>query len=295
MVLPKIDLHMHTSISDGTDTPARIAENVVKAGISLFSVTDHDAVKAGRVLREILTGESPCFIPGIEFSCRDEEGKYHILGYGFDPDGEAIGTVVETGHGYRVKKVQARLDYLKTEFGFEFPEEEIEALFALDNPGKPHIGNLMVKYGYVESRDRAIKDYINRIRFRSEYVRPEQAVEGILDSGGIPVLAHPVFGSGDELIVGGEMDERLRRLIAMGLQGVEAFYSGFTPKLTRQMLTFAGKYDLYVTAGSDYHGTNKLIPLGDTGLNETKEWPEGLHRFVEEIRTRTTYGGKMIF
>ena len=289
----KMDLHMHTTVSDGTDTPLGIAENVKKAGINLFAVTDHDAVKAGRVLREALTADDPCFIPGIEFSCRDEEGKYHILGYGFDPDGAAIGAVVETGHGYRVKKVRSRLDFLKTEFGFEFPQEEIEALFALDNPGKPHIGNLMVKYGFAKSKDVAIKDFINKVRFRTEYVRPEQAIEGILNSGGIPVLAHPVFGSGDELIVGEEMDGRLRRLIAMGLQGVEAFYSGFTPKLSRQMLTFAETYGLYVTAGSDYHGTNKLIPLGDTGLDNTLEWPEGLHRFLEEIRGRTTYGGKM--
>ena len=286
-----IDLHMHTAVSDGTDTPAEIAEKVAEAGIGLFSVTDHDAVKAGRILRGILKESGPAFVPGIEFSCKDEEGKYHILGYGFDPDGEAIGTVVETGHGYRVKKVRARLDYLKTEFGFEFPQEEIEALFALDNPGKPHIGNLMVKYGYAESKDRAIKEFINRVRFRSEYVRPEEAIRGILGSGGIPVLAHPVFGSGDELIVGEEMDGRLKRLMAMGLQGVEAFYSGFTPKLRNQMLSFAETYGLYVTAGSDYHGSNKLIPLADTGLDEADGWPEGLHRFVEEIRTRMTYGG----
>ena len=294
MAMPvRIDLHMHTTVSDGTDTPIEIVANVVKAGIGLFAVTDHDAVKACRILRETLTSDDPCLVPGIEFSCRDEWGKYHILGYGFDPDGATIGAVVEAGHGYRIGKVQARLDYLKKEFGFEFPEEEIQALFEMDNPGKPHIGNLMVKYGYAQTKEQAIKEFINRVRFRSEYVRPEQAIEGILGSGGIPVLAHPAFGSGDELIMGEEMDERLRRLIAMGLQGMEAFYSGFTPKLSRQMLNFAETYGLYVTAGSDYHGSNKLVPLGDTGMEETTEWPKGLHRFLEEIRTRTTYGGSL--
>ena len=289
----RLDLHMHTTVSDGTDTPEQLPEKIRKAGLRLFSVTDHDAVKACRILRDTLTEADPAFITGVEFSCRDEEGKYHILGYGYDPETEAVQRVVRTGHGFRMKKVRARLDFLKTEFGFTFPEEDLAELFEQDNPGKPHIGNLMVKYGYAPTKEKAITEYINKVRFRSEYVRPEEAIRGILGSGGIPVLAHPAFGSGDELIVGEEMSARLKRLTAMGLQGVEAFYSGFTPKLIRQMLEYAEAYGLYVTAGSDYHGTNKLIPLGDTGVDGTMDWPEGLHRFVEEIRGRTMYGGKI--
>ncbi|MBR6952065.1 MAG: PHP domain-containing protein [Oscillospiraceae bacterium] len=289
----KFDLHMHTTVSDGTDAPERMPERAREAGLRLFAVTDHDAVKGCRILRDALTEADPAFLTGVEFSCKDEQGKYHILGYGYDPETEPIQRVVRTGHGFRMKKVRARLDFLKTEFGFTFPEEEIAALFMLDNPGKPHIGNMMVKYGYAPSKEKAITEYINKVRFRSEYVRPEEAIRGILGSGGIPVLAHPAFGSGDELIVGQEMDARLKRLTAMGLQGVEAFYSGFTPKIIRQMLDFAEQYGLYVTAGSDYHGTNKLIPLGDTGLDDAMPWPDGLHRFLEEVRTRTMYGGKI--
>ena len=79
-----------------------------------------------------------------------------------------------------------------------------------------------------------------------------------------------------------EMDERLRRLMDFGLQGVEAFYSGFTDKLRSQMLSFAERYGLYITAGSDYHGTNKLIDLGDTGLDDSGDRPEGLRRFLSD-------------
>lgn len=279
----KIDLHTHTNVSDGTDTPAELVENVRKAGISLFSVTDHDAVKAGSVIRGLLRGGDPRFIQGAEFSCRDEQGKYHILGYGFDPDSEAIKSLVELGHSLRMKKVRARLDFIKTEFGFDFPEEETAALLALDNPGKPHIGNLMVKYGYAPSKETAIKEYIDRKRFHSEYVRPEQAVEGILAGGGIPVLAHPFYGSGDELILGDEMENRLRRLIGFGLSGVEAFYSGFSQKLSRQAVALSEKYGLYVTAGSDYHGANKLVKLGQNGLDEERELPAGMRRFLERF------------
>ena len=279
-----IDLHMHTIVSDGTDTPEEIIARVREAGIGLFSVTDHDAVKGAKRILSVRTAEDPAFLTGVEFSCRDEEGKYHILGYGYDPDAEPIRRVVDLGHGYRMNKVKARLDFLSTQFGFQFPEKDLQALFALDNPGKPHIGNLMVKHGYAKTKEEAIRDYIDKLRFRSEYVRPEEAIEGILGSGGIPVLAHPVYGSGGQLILGDEMDKRLRRLTDFGLQGVEAFYSGFTAKLRAQMLAFAAQYGLYVTAGSDYHGSNKLVSLGDTGLGDPNEWPEGLKRFLTDVK-----------
>ena len=279
----KIDLHMHSTVSDGTDTPAEILDNVRNAGLELFSLTDHDAVKGCGMIRELLSGNDPLFITGVEFSCKDEDGKYHILGYAYDPEASAINDVVNLGHTYRINKVRARLDFLRSEFGFSFPKEEIEQLFAMENPGKPHIGNMMVRHGYAPSKEEAIKQYINKLRFHSEYVRPEQAIQGILASGGIPVLAHPFYGNGDQLILGEEMEERLKKLIGMGLKGVEAFYSGFTAKLTKQMLRYAEELGLYVTAGSDYHGKNKMIPLGDTGLADAEEIPEGMNKFFGAV------------
>ena len=281
-----IDLHMHTTVSDGTDTPQEILARVKETGIALFSVTDHDAVKGGKQIIAARTENDPLFLTGAEFSCKDEEGKYHILGYGFDPDAPSVVGLVATGHGYRIKKVMARLDFLKNTFGFSFPREELERLMALDNPGKPHIANLMVKLGYAESKEQAIKKYINQIRFRSEYVRPEEAIAGILGGGGVPVLAHGPYGSGDELIIGEELERRLRRLMEYGLQGVEAYYSGFTDKLRRMMLSLAQTHGLYVTAGSDYHGHNKLVELGDTGLPAAEEYPEGLRRFLDDVAQR---------
>ena len=288
MIRPdKIDLHLHTVISDGTDTPEELLAKVREKGYELFSVTDHDAIKGGLLLREVLTGDDPRFITGVEFSCKDEEGKYHILGYGYDPHAESIRDVVKLGHGYRMKKVRARIAFLEEQFGFHFPENELEELIALDNPGKPHIGNLMVRLGYAKSKEEAITKYINQAHFRNEYVRPEEAIRGILGAGGIPVLAHPSYGSGDQIIVGGEMERRLTKLIGFGLQGVEAFYSGFTKKLEAEMLQFAERFDLYVTAGSDYHGKNKLITLGDTNFTDGTTVPEGMRRFLEEAEKRS--------
>lgn len=278
-----IDLHMHTTVSDGTDSPTGLIDAVKTAGLTLFSVTDHDAITAAEILPPLLDGQDLRFLSGVEFSCKDEEGKYHILGYGYDPQNDAIRSLVAHGHSLRMKKVHARLDFLKTEFGFDFPQEEIDALLSLNNPGKPHIANLMVKFGFAKSKEDAIENYIDKIRFSSEYVRPEEAIGGILAGGGVPVLAHPFYGSGSELILGEDMEKRLRRQIDFGLQGIEAFYSGFSIKMQNAALALAKRFDLYVTAGSDYHGSNKLIKLGDTGLEPSADLPDGLLRFLEAV------------
>lgn len=279
----KIDLHMHSTVSDGTDTPSELIKLVREAGIELFALTDHDAIKGCAEIRKLRREDDPRLVNGVEFSCRDAHGKYHILGYNYDPDGASIREVVALGRRYRMKKVAARIGFIRDRFGFVFSDEDIQNLMALDNPGKPHIGNLMVRYGYVPSKEIAIREYLSQAHFPDEYVRPEEAIWGILKSGGIPVLAHPAFGSGEELILDAEMDERLRRLIGYGLQGVEGFYSGFTPKLTAEMLEFAEKYDLYVTAGSDYHGKNKMIALGDSTPGAGVLIPEGMKRFLKAV------------
>ena len=279
----KIDLHLHTTVSDGTDSPEELLEKVREAGLDLFAVTDHDAVKGCGILRGILKPGDPYFLSGAEFSCRDEKGRYHILGYGFDPDAEPVRQLVEQGHRYRMNKVRARLEFIRDEFGFTFPKEEIRRLLSLDNPGKPHIGNLMVRYGYAKTKEDAIRNFLDRLHLKSDYVRPEEAIRGILGGGGIPVLAHPSYGSGNQLIIGTELEERIRRLTGYGLQGVEAYYSGFTGKLTRELLGLAEAFGLYVTAGSDYHGKNKMIEIGDTGLEDLSEAPEGLLRFVRDV------------
>ena len=276
----RIDLHMHTTVSDGTDRPEELLPKIREKGINLFSVTDHDDVKACRIVRLLRKEGDPLFLSGVEFSCRDEMGRYHILGYGYDADAEAMRRIIEKRHALRMTKLQARLDYIKREFGLSFSENEIRELRSMDNPGKPHIGKLIVKHGYAESITQAINKYINGLRVSNLLLKPEEAIQSILDAGGIPVLAHPPFGDGDELVIGEELEMRLRHVLAFGLQGVEAFYSGYTPEQHAEVLGLAEKYGLYVTAGSDYHGTNKPVVLGDTGMDGCRDWPEGLKRFL---------------
>ena len=289
MKLPEvIDLHMHSTASDGTDSPKEIMENVRSAGIELFALTDHDGIAGVSELRK-LRSEQPelsaglLFLNGIEFSCRDKFGKYHILGFGYDEHAEIMNKTVDVAHENRLQKVELRLQFIKEEFGFGFEQKDIDALYRNHNPGKPHIANLMIKYGYAKDINDAIKNYLNKKKIPNVYLTPEKAIETIINSGGIPVLAHPTYGDGDQLIMGEEMDERLKRLKDFGLKGIEAYYSGFTPKFTKELLEFADKYDFYVTAGSDYHGKNKLIALGETNLDAVSEASEKLHEFLEYV------------
>ena len=135
-MIRKIDLHMHTNVSDGTDTPEEIIDEVRSAGLDLFSVTDHDGIEACDKIRGILTRADPAFINGVEFSCRDKLGKYHILGYGYDPDAAAIRSIVADGHAKRVEKLGQRLQTLKEKFNIEFSLEEISALCLPSDQGR---------------------------------------------------------------------------------------------------------------------------------------------------------------
>ena len=199
------DLHIHTTVSDGTDTPKKILSLVKQRGIKVFSVTDHDAVKGCDLLRSVISRDDPRFITGAEFSCRDELGQYHILGYGYDITSTSILSIVEKAHRIRMTKVVNRLELLKKQFGIAFPKDEIDKLLAMDNPGKPHIGNLMVKYHLSATKEEAIRDFINKVKVKNEVIGPDEAIDAILRSGGIPILAHPSYGNGDQIIMGDEI------------------------------------------------------------------------------------------
>ena len=297
----KIDLHMHTIYSDGSDTTEELLGHIREKGIGLFSITDHDAINGALKMRQLFLQEfcegASCqssvrsvesadgirFVNGVELSCRDGNEKFHILGYGYDESHPSILELIDRAHRIRMNKVKKRLDWLKQTFGFGFDQEDIEYLYSLNNPGKPHFAILMAQHGYALSKDDAMERYLNKKEFPEEHIRPEEAIKGILDSGGIPVLAHPFYGDGDQLILGEEIKERIRKLKGCGLQGMECFYSGFTEKLIREALTLAEQYDLLITAGSDYHGSNKTVPLGDTGTDPMKEMPGGLKAFLDRI------------
>ena len=117
----KIDLHIHSTLSDGTDTPEELLALARDAGLSLFSLTDHDAIKGSLLIRRKRKEGDPMFLTGVEFSCRDDLGKYHILGYGYDPEADSVKKTISRGHGLRMKKVRARIRHLKRNSGSNSP------------------------------------------------------------------------------------------------------------------------------------------------------------------------------
>ena len=286
--LRKIDLHMHSKVSDGTDSPEDLVEKVREAGFSTFAVTDHDTLESIPMIRAAIKEGDPRYICGVEFSCKDEQGRYHILGCGFDPDSSAIHDIVSAGHDYRIKKFLARVDILEQKHSITFPSEEIEGLLALGNPGRLHLANLMIDHGYVSSRGEAFDRYLNNLHVEGLYFPPEDAIRHILAAGGVPVMAHPVYGSGGEEVFGHDLERRVIRLKDAGLCGLEAFYSRYTPELRDMVLDLADKYDLFATAGSDYHGAHKKVALGDIGPLPEEEavltkWEKSLDAFLEKV------------
>ena len=279
------DLHLHSNVSDGSDTPTELLERVRKTDIDAFSLTDHDAYLGNEEIIRSLRDGDPLFLNGVEFSCRDEKGRYHILGYGFDSHELSIREAVEITHNARRQKADNRVRFLQEDFGFEFTDEEIAALLKNENPGKPHFVSLLVKKGYVNSRAEGF-ELMSRYHGSERRLKPEEAVRAITESGGIPVLAHGILADGSANLTKEEISARVELLVPFGLRGLECYYSSYTPEQTEIMLNLADRHHLLVTAGSDYHGTNKKVPLGASGNPDPARTADFFEEAEKIIRNR---------
>lgn len=255
-----IDLHTHSTASDGSDTPFQLAEKAKSQGIQIFALTDHDTVSGVEQLSENLP-EGISFVSGIEFSCRMRSGKCHILGYNCNTANQIFKDALNQGAALRRAKLEKRIEFLCDE-GYSFPDEELEKIRQMPSAGKPHLGNLMVKYGYAKDRKTAINDIINRCRTESSRIFAEIAMNAILASGGIPVWAHPMGGEGEKETRLEQFTIMLDELLAYGLKGLECYYSKYPLALCDKLAKTANENNLLISGGSDYHGRNKSISLG---------------------------------
>ena len=184
-------------------------------------------------------------------------------------------------HHSRILKMQNRFGYLRQQYGFTFTPEEQAELMGLKNPGKPHFAAMMLKKGYVKTKNEGFEVFAN-YRDTEPALPPEDAISAILRSGGIPVLAHGILADGSGALTEEDISARVERFRAAGLLGLECYYSAFTPRQREIMLNLAEKFSLLVTAGSDYHGTNKTVHLGQTGGPD----PRRLQGFYDAIADR---------
>ncbi len=270
----RIDLHMHSTVSDGTDTPRQILENVKKENMEVFSLTDHDDVLGCEMIEAFHSEDDPAFICGIELSTQYGHNKYHILGYAYDTHNKSLSTLCRQVHDSRMRKLEGRLRELENVHHITFPDEDVSKLYRLPNPGKPHLANLLVKYGYSDSITEAIDGILSTYRSNIPDITPHEAIQTILDCDGIPVLAHGLFGDGQQHLSEQELDERVMYLKDLGLMGMETYYSRYTPEEQAFTLRIADKYNLLHTAGSDYHGTNKKVRIGENHILNAEEDPK---------------------
>ncbi|ADL11770.1 PHP domain-containing protein [Acetohalobium arabaticum] len=242
-----VDLHLHTTASDGSYTPEELVEKAVGMGLETIAVTDHDTV--GGVAPALTAAKEVDLevIPGVEFTTYVGQEEVHILGYYFDYLDQNFLmelTKLKEARENRGKKIVEKLNKL----GLELEWKSVIEVAGSGAVGRPHIARALVNEGYVADVSAAFEDYLGDrgpAYVPKTQLTPQDAIEAINEAGGVAVLAHPGHLSTNELIV---------EIIEAGIDGIEAYYSGHDEEETKQYIKLANRYDLIITGGSDCHG-----------------------------------------
>jgi hypothetical protein len=273
MLRGDIDLHIHTTCSDGQDTPEEIIEAYLQSGYTVISITDHDAVEG--VIRgiEAAKGTAIELIPGIELSSIHDIYDIHILGYFIDyEDSEfrkRIAFFKEKRHE-RAEEIVKNLNYL----GLDIQLETVLRIAHGAPIGRPHIAEALLSEELITTYGEAFARYIGDQgpAYVPKYkVTPCEAIELILESGGIPVLAHPGVLNRDEFIF---------EFMEYGLVGLEAIHPLHPPEKQIYYEKLAKKYGLIATGGSDWHGKNRRKSFKE--LNTSRRVP---HKTIIEMKS----------
>lgn len=265
-----IDLHIHTTYSDGTDNVEKVVNTIIEKGITHFSITDHDMIAGSQ---ELLNNNALCdllkkfgvkFITGVEFSGIIDDDKIHILAYNYDIENEEISKVVSIGKARRYTKFQKRLDALEKQKGIYFSEQSIKDMRALSYVGNPIMSHYLIKDGIFKDKNLAMR-CINSLDIPKTEINIEVEIimPAILNSGGIAVWAHPLGGLNEQRITFEKVEEIIQKLLPIGLRGLECYYNLYTFEEVEKLVELANKYNLLVSVGSDYHGKNKDAMIGE--------------------------------
>lgn len=281
--MSRLDLHLHTTHSDGSFTPAEVIELAHKAGVTALAITDHDITTG--IPEAIATGLQLGIeiIPGIEISSIFGDSELHILGYFLDwhdPKlSEQLSTLRESRHR-RNPKIIERLQ----ESGIDITYDEVRALAGTDSVGRPHIARVLMDKKVVGSAKEAFDRFL--ANGKPAYVprdlpSPAEAIQWIKSAKGLAVLAHPTWVKTTE----GTLTDLVRQLKADGLDGVEVHYSTHTARQTREYLSLAKQLGLLITGGSDFHGITK--PDIEVGIGKgTLHIPDSLLPKLKDAAAR---------
>jgi predicted metal-dependent phosphoesterase TrpH len=280
-----IDLHSHSTKSDGKDSPRELVGLAARAGISVLAITDHDTTSGWDEAITAARSNSIGLVPGIEISTRQLIGEsrrisVHMLAYLPDPTNQALLFELEKTRTSRVVRAQKMVELLQQDYdiSWELVQAELEPGATI---GRPAIADALVSIGVVPTRSDAFTSILHN---RSKYYVSDhsldtlEAISLIKNAGGVSVIAHPLLDFPAGASIQDLPEENFERLIAQGLDGIEVYHRSVPARAKDWLLNLAFKHNLIVTGSSDYHGeTGK-----DNKLGENKTSPEMLQRIVNQ-------------
>jgi len=275
----RVDLHLHSTASDGVCTPGELVRICLQAGLRYISLADHDTTDGVQGALDAARGTELTVIPAVEMSTEYQGAhELHILGYHIDHHFPALQQRLAQLRRSRVERAQAILDLLSAQ-GRPLSWERVAALADKGSLGRPHIAQAMVEADYVDSVEAAFRDYLRR--GGTAYVPrakllPEEAIELILQAGGVPVLAHPTH-----------VIEHIPALVRAGLLGIEAYYNDYPEAEVAYLARLAEKHGLVMTGGTDYHGEGITTAAAPGTCHVPIEVVDALRARAEEVHARS--------
>jgi predicted metal-dependent phosphoesterase TrpH len=258
-----IDLHIHSTASDGVFTPSEVVLLALEQGLAAIALTDHDTLSGVAEAQQAAIGTGLEVITGVEVNSEGGWGDLHFLGYYVDPENDRLQEQLQAMQNARVERARKMLDRLR-DMGMTLEWEKVRALAGGDSIGRPHIGRALKERHYVETVQEAFERFIGRDgpayvpRLR---LTPPEVIQAITGAGGVPVIAHPVH-SGTTAV------NRIPEFVEYGLRGVEVYYPHHSPQDIEMLLGLCQGYGLLATGGSDFHGQGVMggIKLGSVHL-----------------------------
>ena len=244
-----VDLHLHTTASDGRLSPTELVHLVADKGLQQVSISDHDSTEGlEEAFRAAQQFTDLRIIPGIELSTDIPGDEIHMLGYFIQYDDIEFQQTLEQFRRGRVDRAREMVERLAA-LGVQLEWDRVQEIAGDGSVGRPHIALAMVEKGYCKEPKDAFPEYLGRnglAYVERTKMTPEDAMQLLLKVGGVPVLAHPAYLS--------DLDATLPQLKAAGLMGMEVYYSRFEPDTIKHLQDLANQYDLIPSGGSDYHG-----------------------------------------
>ena len=265
-----IDLHAHTTCSDGTDSPLALVKKAAASGITVLGVTDHDSTSGWTEATSALHGNLQLAL-GAEVSCLTTDGiSVHMLGLLFDGENQALQQLLSDSRDTRIPRMKKMIENLQAA-GYEISLEDVQAATPDGaTVGRPHLADALVAKKIVKSRDEAFTDLLHNDSpfYVSHFApTPEDAIKAIRVAGGVAVIAHPFASRRGQTLDA----NAFASLVAAGLNGIEVFHRDQSADERIQLLAVASELGLVVTGSSDYHGTGKLNQLGENTTAQA-EW-----------------------